>query len=317
MQNKRSIKTLFILTLFIIMTMVVINEVLQYIQDKAINNTLTTTSKQNSELKETTRAVEIVEIELLFDYDYQNLSLDEIITLYMNENGLNESNFSISYYNFYTEDSFYFNENTLMFAASTYKLPLNMYYSQKIAEGVYSDSSLLYYDESCNEDSLGYVYQHYEYGDYIDLKTLQYQSIIASDNVSSWILFNGLGGWSQMMENISIYSEDYYVYCDYNYFNTGFMLDALKYLYQNTTYFTNLLEYLQNDTFTCYLGSYLEEIEIANKYGNYSTVYNDVGIVYANSPYAIAIFTDSTSKGSDCIAELNRIIYEYNTVNAS
>lgn len=256
--------------------------------------------------------ISAVSIDLMFDYDYKNQSLESILIEYMNEHNLNEYNFSLSYYNFVTEDSYYFNENTLMFAASTYKLPLNMYFYDLIAEGSYTNNSLLRYYDYCNEDNRGYIYDHYQYGDYIPLQTLQYQSIVNSDNISSWILFSELGGWSKMMNAISAYSKQYYIYTYENYFNTGFMLDCLKHVYKNESKYADLITYMSDSSSESYLTTYLDESEVANKYGYYDVVFNDVGIIYCDTPYAIAIYTDNVFDGKNYIAEINRIIYEYN-----
>ena len=59
----------------------------------------------------------------------QNASeLAPVIEEYMAEHGLNAQNFSMSYYNTVTGESYAFNDKKFMVAASTFKVPVNMYY---------------------------------------------------------------------------------------------------------------------------------------------------------------------------------------------
>lgn len=269
-----------------------------------------TTASFNTEVEDT-----IPTFSCMFDYDYKNTNLNAIIASYMVDNALNTDNFSISYYNFTTNDQYYFNENSLMFAASTYKLPLCMYYFDAIAKGIYSYGSLLTYYDFCNEDNSGYIYYNYQYNDQIPLSILLYQSIVNSDNTASWILFTELGGWDSMMNDISSYSPNHYIYSAENYFTTAYMLDILLYIYQHLDRFNEFIDMMDSANSECYLSTHMEDIQIANKYGNYASFYNDVGIVFCDSPYAIAIYTDHYD-GARIISELNRIIYEYVSVNA-
>lgn len=312
MKQKKIIKILIPICILCFSIIIITKTIYSYRKNTSASEILLEITEEENNIEETSS----IAMDLMFEYDYKNESLENILLEYMNENDLNESNFSLSYYNFITENSYYFNETTLMFAASTYKLPLNMYFYDLISEGTYTDNSLLYYYDYCNEDSLGYIYENYQYGDYIPLQTLQYQSIVNSDNISSWILFSELGGWNTMMEAISAYSSQYYIYSYENYFNTGFMLDCLKQIYENENTYSDLITNMSNLQSDSYLSTYLEEIMIANKYGNYGSAFNDVGIVYCDTPYAIAIYTDTIANGANNIAEINRIIYEYNMMQS-
>lgn len=249
-------------------------------------------------------------IDVMFSYDYQNLSLTEILKQYCNEHKLNASNFSYAYLNLETMETSSFNANTQMFAASTYKLPLNMYWYELQNAGKYNKDSLLHYHAYCNEDSSGYIYQNYPINSVIPLATLQYYSIVESDNVASQILFAGLGGWNAMMEAIHKYSPNTHVYTNENYFNAAYMLDTLKYLYQNQEVFQELLTNMKTAKPNSYFKKYVDDVDIAHKYGEYDIVHNDVGIIFTKQPYALAVFTNNID-GENIVGEVNRIIYEY------
>ena len=59
------------------------------------------------------------------------------------EYGLNEGNFSLCYYNTVTGEEYRYNDTKFMIAASTYKLPLNMYYYEMEAAGEISSATMI------------------------------------------------------------------------------------------------------------------------------------------------------------------------------
>ena len=256
----------------------------------------------------------IEDLELMYDYDYLTTDAATLIDSYLAENGYDETVISISYYNFVTEETYEYNATAQMFAASTYKLPLNMYYYELRAAGTYDGDSKLYFGSNCYADSYGTIANNYSVGDYITLDVLQYTSIVESDNNSSHILFENLGGWDSYMEIISKYS-DYYVYCAENYNNVSFMMDCLKIIYENQELYSELIEDMKIAMSGKYMQTYVDEVEIAHKYGIYGTAHNDVGIVFCSQPYALTIYTD-LSDGDIVIGEINRILFEYNTLQA-
>ena len=56
------------------------------------------------------------------------MTLEEAVADFMDQNGLNSDNFALSYYNTVTGEAYGYNETHMMVAASTFKLPLNLYY---------------------------------------------------------------------------------------------------------------------------------------------------------------------------------------------
>ena len=53
-------------------------------------------------------------------------------------------------------------------------------------------------------------------------------------------------------------------------------------------------------------------IKAAHKYGEYGSVYHDIGLVYAEHPYAIAILTKegNSKKFEDKVKDINKHVYE-------
>ena len=70
-------------------------------------------------------------------------TLETRVAQFMEENYLNEQNFSMSYYNTVTGESYAFEDTHMMVAASTYKLPLNLYYYQQELAGEIAPDALI------------------------------------------------------------------------------------------------------------------------------------------------------------------------------
>ena len=60
--------------------------------------------------------------------DVSGKTVEELIDAFRAEHDLTEDNFELSYYNTVTGESYDFNETKMLYGASTYKLPLNLYY---------------------------------------------------------------------------------------------------------------------------------------------------------------------------------------------
>ena len=58
--------------------------------------------------------------------DFTGMTAETVIRNFIAENGYDEKNFAISYYNTVTGESYAWNDTWFSIAASTYKLPLNM-----------------------------------------------------------------------------------------------------------------------------------------------------------------------------------------------
>ena len=62
------------------------------------------------------------------------------------------------------------------------------------------------------------------------------------------------------------------------------------------------------------LNRYIDEVTVGHKEGDLTGVANDVGIIYANHPYLLAIMStgqDDVELGFEYIGQISRIIYDY------
>lgn len=210
---------------------------------------------------------------------------------------LNESNFSFCYYNTVTGEYCTYNPDAWMIAGSTYKLPLNMYYYELQNEGILSSNTII----------AGYT-----------LQDIHYESIVNSNNELSEALIYNLGSYQDYKEIIfSQYGElETEEISDLawssNYFTTRYMINTLQYLYDSSDQFTQMLDFMCLANPDSYFHKYVFDFDIAHKYGAYDTAENDVGIVYTDEPYLLAVYTYGLDDGETVVGRINEAICDYN-----
>lgn len=223
-------------------------------------------------------------------------TLPDLIADFMDKNGLNEKNFAISYYNTVTEESYDFNETTMMVAASTFKLPLNLYYYEMEAAGEISGDTVL----TQGGATLSYIH---------------YESLVNSNNELSHAMLYRLGDFRTYKECMRKYFTmtddeiDAKYYYD-NYYCTRMMMDTLKYLYAHEDEFPEMIDYMKQGCAGAYFQTYLKDtIDVAHKYGSFEGAENDTGIFYADQPFLLAVYTQSA--GVSVVEDAAKLLYDY------
>ena len=229
-------------------------------------------------------------------YFAQN-SLEEIMESFRAQYGLTESNFSLCYYNTVTGESYTFADDHFMVAASTFKLPLNLYYYEMEQSGeIASDAPI---------PNSGTT-----------LDQCHYQSLVWSNNEVSLAMLYNLGTFRQYKEKMCTYfsmaQEDIdYVYWVDNYYCTQMMMDTLKYLYDRQDTFSQMIDYLKQAQPGEYFKAYVSDYEIAHKYGYFEGAINDVGIIYTPQPYLLACYTQDVADGAQVVGKVNELLCAY------
>lgn len=223
-------------------------------------------------------------------------TLEARVAQFMEENYLNEQNFSMSYYNTVTGESYAFEDTHMMVAASTYKLPLNLYYYQQELAGEIAPDALI-----------AGVYR---------LSDCHYQSLVWSNNEISEAMLYQIGSfreYKQTMRTFTDMTDDeidprYYsgnLYC------TRMMMDALKYLYDHAADYEEMLSYMKEASpQNGYFRKYVTECEVAHKYGSFEGAENDTGIIYAGQPFLLAVYTQDVA-GEEICAKAARLMKDY------
>ncbi len=244
------------------------------------------------------------------EYDVEipmDWTLDDLVNYYIRTYHLNEENFAISLYLPMTQERAAFNETAMLFAASTYKLPLNMYYYEQQQAGVYTDNSIV---------------------GGTTLKNAHFQSIVYSNNEISHAMLYGIGSFYlyklAMLEhygNMALEELELDYWAD-NYYCTKFMCNTLQYLYEHSDSFEELIDYMKQAMPGQYLQTYAGEVEVAHKYGVFydpKTSHNDVGILYTDEPVLVAIYTygfhDNGIDGEELIGRIAKALIRYQEKN--
>lgn len=224
-------------------------------------------------------------------------SLAALFDRFRAERGLTESNFAVSYYDTVTGESYDWNETHMMVAASTFKLPLNLYYYEKENAGELAPDTLIT-----------------QGGATLDL--CHYLSIVESNNEISHALLYRIGTFPEYKEAMRKYftmtdDEIDPKYYQNNYYCTRMMMDTLKYLYERQIDFPELIDYMKKaNPQNGYFRAKVTEMDVAHKYGSFEGAENDVGIFYAEHPFLLAVYTQGV--GEAVVQDAARLAADYN-----
>lgn len=251
------------------------------------------------------------EVENKDNSQYIDMSLAKDIEAYFQENGIDHGKVAYCITDLEYNIKYSMNEKDEFIAASIYKLPLAMLYYDKVNEGEYTLDSTFTYSGYMHEDA-GVISSDYGIGSQVPLSDLLNDLIIYSDNDAGHILYENLGGWKEYKEAMTKYtdsiSENYYTMDNVTTANT--MNDVVTYLYDHKEDYKGLIknmeeaepgEYLDRDT----------QLSMPQKYGMYDYTLNSVGFVECNTSYSIVVLTSLGDKGTDVMANINRIAYEH------
>ena len=223
-------------------------------------------------------------------------TLETRVAQFMEENYLNEQNFSMSYYNTVTGESYAFEDTHMMVAASTYKLPLNLYYYQQELAGEIAPDALI-----------AGVYR---------LSDCHYQSLVWSNNEISEAMLYQIGSFQEYKQTMRTFTDMTDDEIDPRYYSgnlycTRMMMDALKYLYDHAADYEEMLSYMKEASpQNGYFRKYVTECEVAHKYGSFEGAENDTGIIYAGQPFLLAVYTQDVA-GEEICAKAARLMKDY------
>ena len=222
-------------------------------------------------------------------------------------NNLTADNFAFFYYNPQTQKYYFDNQDKYFKGASTVKVPVAMIYYDKIRNGELTEESTLQYTSDDYEAGGGTTASTYSVGDYIPISFLLEQSIINSDNTAVNILIDGIG-YRKCRELMAQYSDEEFIDDFYtsNLTKASFGFDIINHIYQNQENYQELIGYMKQSSFGEYLKKYISEYDVAHKYGSYAGNVHDYGIVFADSPYLIGVFTNGVSGADELIANISR-----------
>lgn len=242
-------------------------------------------------------------------------SIDDLKTSLEEYIAQQEGRYGLYFINLVTGDEFGINDKERFIAASTTKLPMNLLLYKKIAAGEVNFDDKLVYIEEDFEAGTG-VIQKSPYGTEYTVRETARLSIIYSDNcgINMIIRLLGIDNIRQYMLDVggTIYYGSDHRTCPYDL--AVYARELYRFYLQEPEIAGLLIDDLQNTMWNDRINKLLpEDVKVSHKIGNYPAVYNDVGIVFAEEPYSLAIMSEDIdqSVASDVIAQLSKKIYDY------
>lgn len=226
-----------------------------------------------------------------------------------------EGQYGIYYENLSTGETFGIDEEVVFDAASTAKVPLNMYLYEKIKEGTVNPDGVLTYLQEDYEGGTGSI-RYGKVGKQFTVRELSRLSITLSDNIATNMLKRYLGNY-----NIKKYMRELggsVVEDEENVSTPKDMAFYMKRVYdfsrEERELGGELLDSLLNTEFNDRLPALLpEDVPVAHKIGTQVRVFNDVGIVFTEEPYILSIMTRQIDEdtAADVIANISKKVYDY------
>ena len=243
----------------------------------------------------------------------EDIKIKAVLEGIQEEKGLNEKNFAFFYYNIDKKTYYFYNENKYFTAASTVKMPIAMVYYDKVENGELTLEDSLVYTKDCYEEGGGSTAYTYSVGQSISIQYLLKQSVINSDNTAVNILIKNLGS-KEYRYDIAKYADEELPdeFYSENIISASYAYNVVNYLYQHQEKYVELIDYLKQSSEGEYLKKYIDQYEVAHKYGSYNGYVHDYGIVFGENPYLIGIFTKGVPNADEIIANISLEILEEN-----
>lgn len=233
------------------------------------------------------------------DEKFKDKTWDELIEEFINDKDLSDHQLALGYYNLITGEEHYLHGDQYMLAASTYKVPLNMIYAEKIANG---------------EMTLDTVIGYKKYSE------LLHATIVDSSNSDAETLWLELGDYMQFRRMMATYMGEDPATVNSRFYENNFntprqSVTCLKLLYENPDRFPNVLETMKEAEPEQYFKYSERRYEIAHKYGynteEWHTYLNDTGIVFTEDPFIIVFFSDNFPMAYERISEFCTLMCDY------
>ncbi len=218
---------------------------------------------------------------------------------FLSDHGLDESNFSLSYYNLDTGESYAYNEDAFFPTGKLWTLPLHMYY----------------YEEEANDAFLPQLGSDEEYQ--IDGKTLEdcrYHSIILADERISETMREEVGSLPLYLETVNtryglIAPEALpEAYWEGNVLSACYLMNCLQTVQAHPSTYTRMMENFRfaqkADAFRGNSSPYVR-VQIR---GEADGFVGAVAEVYAKQPFLLVAFVSEKAGGDAILAELNDML---------
>ena len=244
------------------------------------------------------------------NYDVLRTQLEDYI-------GTRPGKVSVYVKDFATGETLNLNSDQVYVAASTIKLPLVLYIYELAAQGKINLDAKLTYTPEYYAQGTG-ILQGELFGGQYTIRELSRLSMEYSDNVAWKMLLDFMG-----QDKLTAYEKSLGAKATGGdnglYITTpedmGIYLERLlNFSEEKPEYGNEVLHYMANSIFSEGIPQDLpDDIVVAHKMGALNDKFHDVGIVFGNRPYIIAIFTDEAWEevSLQTLADVSRIVYNF------
>ena len=239
------------------------------------------------------------------DSAYAELSWDDVMDQLLAQYDVSPENIAAGYLNLVTGEEHYYNGDEYRIAASMYKLPLCMYFTEHLASGDI--------DWSDYENAFSY-------------KEKQDRILLDSNNEDAEFLCDILGGYSVFRDLTADYmgmdpgTESANIVFD-NMYTPWEFIQCLRLLYTERERFPDVIETMQQAEPEHYFKLNERRFEIAHKYGYISTYgvarMNDCGIAFTSQPIALVLFTQGVREPETFLSAYCTAMCEYTEAQAA
>lgn len=233
------------------------------------------------------------------DPRFFGLGWEDLIADFLQLHGLNGNRVGLFYYNTVTGETLDWNGDEYFTAASTYKVPINLVFADKVSRG-----------EMTLDDAIGGV----------PLRNIQFNTLRNSDNSQGELLIDQLGPYAQYKAAMTPYlcpsgEELDPAHLFENAFTPRQMAFALRLLYGEPERFPQVLDHMKLAQPDSYFRQKERRFPIAHKYGYYADpgfrACNDIGIVWTHEPIVLVMMTDAVNGGVEALADYCALMCDY------
>ena len=233
---------------------------------------------------------------------------DTIVRDLLAEHSLYDTQVAVGYLNLVTGEEHYLNPDEYMGAASMFKLPLCMYYTELLKTG----------QTTWDEQKEGESY-----------KSVQDNILLYSDNKAAERLWEKLGGYGVFRRLTAPYmgadpEEIKGLNEQYNRYTARQFITCLKLLYSENERFPDILETMKQAMPDRYFRLHENRWPIAHKFGyipstmpNEESVLNDCGIVFTSQPFALVCFTRNSGMSEQFLTACCTAMCDYTEASAA
>ena len=237
--------------------------------------------------------------EVADDERFKDKTWDEIVDAFFAEHSTGPGFITFGYYNTVTGEEHYYDGDKYVVAASMFKIPLNMLFTEKIANG----------EMDWDTKIRGIAYEN----------MLEW-TIVNSDNQMAEYLWKATGSYRTYRELICPYmgvdpeTADA-MYWKNNYFTSEQMIHCLKTLYENPDRFPRVVDTMLKAEPDNYFNYHEQEFDIAHKYGyledDGGLYLNDCAICFTDDPILLVIFTFGIPKPYEALSDFCTLMCDY------